>query len=369
MPTGGGRQLSAGTSNGSNQSNPLPVTDQIRNAWSLKFVSTTAAPDPPAEPAPDAPKAAPTANKGYTETAPTQKWEDLDDDIMVWEEKHAVIDICDDDSNSSHSSSNEPVPPVKLERTFQPDAIRDELFKDLREQDDDDDDVIELIDDEFDDASREVLDALTDTSVIDELFGEDTLMADFNNINNVVMADPENRGNPAREIITCPICQDRMPREELNAHLDGCGGITVRVEIKPKSKGVRQLPFYKNTPVQRPAPPTARTQRVNSEDQDLLRQAGYSQADIDRMAREERDYNSRIMNEMATEERDRRTQPNNSNGTQVRSNDTEANVPNVVAAEETTDRVPCPVCTEMVEADQINRHLDECLNASVLDEL
>lgn len=56
------------------------------------------------------------------------------------------------------------------------------------------------------------LDLLTDNSVIDDIFGTDSLMADFNNINNVVMNDPENVGNRENEIVTCPICEDKMPR-------------------------------------------------------------------------------------------------------------------------------------------------------------
>lgn len=63
-------------------------------------------------------------------------------------------------------------------------------------------------------------------------------MADFNNINNVVMNDPENIGNPNMEIVMCPICEDRMARNELSSHLDGCNGITGiqhRLIIKFKS--------------------------------------------------------------------------------------------------------------------------------------
>lgn len=69
-----------------------------------------------------------------------------------------------------------------------------------------------MIDDEFDDTLNESIDLLTDNSVIDEIFGTDTLMADFNNINNVVMNDPDKIGNRDMEIVTCPICEDRMPR-------------------------------------------------------------------------------------------------------------------------------------------------------------
>lgn len=357
FPTGGGRPLNA-TATGSGAAGTIPAAERIRNIWSQKF-------DKPVE-VEVAPKPAPTNKPTYVETKPTQKWEDLDDDIMVWDEKHPVIDICDDDSNDSQSVGAAAVPPTP-ERTFQPDAIRKELFDDLGESED----VIELIDDEFDDAQNESIQILTDTSVIDEIFGEDTLMEDFNNINNVVMKDPENRGNPKKEIITCPICQDQMRRDELSCHLEGCTGITVKVEIKPKSKAgtktPRQLPFYKNHATGS-APSTSRTvQRVNAADRETLLRAGYTEAQIERILKEkaeEKDYNARIMDEMAAEERNRRAQ-RNARATVIASPsvapptatvttaDVEAPMPAVM--------VPCPVCNQMFAADEINTHLDLCL--------
>lgn len=406
--SGGGRPLN-GTGAGPSDANATAIADRIRNVWSQKFdqPSTNAVP-PESTAQPDSESS---NKRGYVETLPTQKWEDVDDDIMVWEEKHPIIDICDDDSDGSEE---EVKPNFKHERSFQPDAIKRELFDDLGENENDD--VIELIDDEFDDAFNESINILTDTSVINDIFGEDTLMDDFNNINNVVMNDPENRGNPNREIITCPICQDKMRREELTSHLEGCTGITVKVEVKPKSKagGIatgapRQLPFYKNQP-STSVPSTRRTvTRVNSIDQQLLRQAGYTKAQIDRMVKEnaeEKDYNARIMDEMAAEERTRwaqqiiqrhttaiatatapptatdtktdagaqaaeeiqrmadrlhqqfaNTAPSTATSTPtatVTTADAEAQVP--------VEKLPCPVCNQMVNANDINAHLDECLN-------
>lgn len=333
---------------GSGAADTISAAERIKSIWSQKFTK-------PVE-VEVTPKPAPSDKRGYVETKPTQKWEDVDDDIMVWEEKHPIIDICDDDSNDSQTEGAAVVPP-KHERTFQPDAIRKELFDDLG----DSEDVIELIDDEFDDAQNESIHILTDTSVLDDIFGEDTLMADFHNINNVVMKDPENRGNPKKEIITCPICQDQMCREELSCHLEGCTGITVKVEIKPKSKAgtkaPRQLPFYKNHATGS-APSTSRSvQRVNFSDIDNLRKAGYTEAQIQRIAKEkaeEKDYNARIMDEMAAEERNRRTQPNARAPptATVTIADIEAPMPITV---------PCPVCNQMFSTEEINAHLDLCL--------
>lgn len=357
FPSEGGRLLSA-TATSSRPRDTMPVNEQIRNAWLQKFngPSTDAATPDSAAP----PKSDTTSKRGYVETAPTQKWEDLDDDIMIWEEKHPVIDICDDDSGDNTVVQ----PKVEHERTFQADAIKRELLDDLGE---DDNGVIELIDDDFDDACNdESLQIMTDSRVLDDLFGDDTLMADFNNINNVIMKDPENRGNPDREIITCPICQEQMRREELSSHLEGCTGITVKVEIKPKSKGAtRQLPFYKNqAAVIVPSTSRSRTaERLNSTDHKLLRQAGYSQEQIMRLAKEkaeEKDYNARIMDEMAHEERNRRNAPNDTATNSV-----------IVVLEGTVpprdssppaETVPCPVCSQMVAPTEINNHLDQCLS-------
>lgn len=362
-----------GAGGGPSEANATAIADRIRNVWSHKFEkpSTNAAP-PENAAQPDSEQ---TNKRGYVETKPTQKWEDVDDDIMVWEEKHPIIDICDDDSDESQGGVEDVKPNIKHERSFQPDAIKRELFDDLGENDD----VIELIDDEYDDAFSESIHILTDTSVINDIFGEDTLMADFNNINNVVMNDPENRGNPNREIITCPICQDRMRREELTSHLEGCTGITVKVEVKPKSKAggsvvgaPRQLPFYKNH-ASTNVPSTSRTaRRVSSVDQDLLRQAGYTQAQIDRTVKEnaeEKDYNARIMDEMAAEERDRRAQQRTQrHATATVITDT-ASVPPIATATSAdaeaqvpVEKLPCPVCSQMVNANDINTHLDQCLN-------
>lgn len=348
---------------GSSVADPTSVAERIRNVWTHRFER------PPANDAPTEsavkPKSEPNNDKrGYVETEPTQKWEDVDDDIMVWEEKHPIIDICDDDSSDYIEVETEPA--IKHERSFQPDAIKRELFDDLGENED----VIELIDDEFDDAFNESIHIMTDTDAINDLFGEDTLMADFNNINNVVMNDPENRGNPNREIITCPICQDKMRRDELSSHLEGCTGITVKVEVRPKSKAgaPRQLPFYKNHATPK-VPSTRRmVQRVNSVDQDLLRQAGYTQAEIDRLVKEkaeEKDYNTRIMDEMAADERNRQTQQNTAAAAAI---DPPIVAPTAmitsadVEAPSPVEMVPCPVCNQMVNANEVNQHLDECLN-------
>lgn len=358
-------------------SNAIPVVDKIRNVWSQKFDQPSAINDVQSGNAVEIDSDASNNNHGYVETKGTQKWEELDDGLMIWEEKHTIIDICDDDSNSD-DSIQETKPNDQHEKSvFQPDAIKRELFEDLGENDD----VIELIDDEFDDSFNESIHILTDTSVINDLFGEDTLLADFNNINHVIMNDPENRGKPNREIISCPICQDKMRREELNSHLEGCTGITVKIEIKSKLKaGIsapRQLPFYKNHAIG--ASTNRRIQRVNSIDQRALEQAGYSQDQIDRALKynsEEKDYNARIMKEMAAEDRSRRSQQNSvsaaiTNPAVVPATPTATATVNFTSGDGAealpAENVPCPVCSQMVDANEINQHLDYCLANTFAD--
>lgn len=268
-----------------------------------------------------------------------------------------MIEINDDGSNDSlPSHSNEPAMHSQNETKPQI-SIKQELLDDLGE----DDANIEMIDDEFDGTLNESTDILTDVSVIDELFGTDTLMADFNNINDVVMNDPENIGNPNMEIVTCPICEDRMARSELTCHLDGCNGITVKIDPRRRGKKAQALPFYKNQ-----TKPSTSKAPVNTNEMELLRRAGYTQEAIDRLGvetREAKEYNDRIMDELAHDQRQRRTtsviQPrpteNNDIETIMLDDESNSSIP---------EKHPCPVCNVLVDANQINQHLDECLQAN-----
>lgn len=190
--------------------------------------------------------------------------------------------------------------------------------------------------------------------------GTDTLLTDFNNINNVVMNDPENIGNSDMEIVQCPICEDRMPRGELSSHLDGCNGITVKINPRKRGEKIKPLPFYKNQVK------PSKTQ-IRDREQELLRQAGYTQEQIDRLSKENREakeYNDRIMDEMAHDERHRRTtsvitqNPTNNDIETITLDDESSNSSSV------PEKLPCPVCNTPVNANQINQHLDECLQAN-----
>lgn len=359
----GGHVLGSTSANGS-QTATSP-SESIRNIWANKFADRKN----------EASTSASTENETETETEmanrlkgktkvieSTSAWEEIDDDILIHSVQNTVIEINDDGSNDSLGSreshdnnSNAPI----THSTSQPKSqitIKQELLDDLGE----DDANIEMIDDEFDNTLNESTDLLTDMSVIDELFGRDTLMADFNNINDVVMNDPENIGNPNMEIVTCPICEDRMAREDLSAHLDGCNGITVKIQPRGRGKKVQALPFYKNQ-----TKPSTSNKRVTSEEAEILRSAGYTQETIDRLGvetREAKEYNDRIMDELAHDERQRRTsviqqRPTTNDDIETISLDDES-------SSSVPEKHPCPVCNVLVDANQINQHLDECLAAN-----
>lgn len=194
--------------------------------------------------------------------------------------------------------------------------------------------------------------------------GTDTLMSDFNDINNVVMSDPENVGNTNAEIVTCPICEDKMPRGELTCHLDGCNGITVKINPRKRGEKTKALPFYKNHVKPSTSQSTGQSSksRVDQREREMLLQAGYTQEQIDRLnteTREAKEYNDRIMNELAREERQRRTtsvitQHTTNNDIETITLDDESN-------SSVPEKHPCPVCNTLVDANQINQHLDECL--------
>lgn len=194
--------------------------------------------------------------------------------------------------------------------------------------------------------------------------GTDTLLADFNNINDVVMKDPENVGNRDMEIVQCPICEDRIARGELESHLDGCNGITVKINPRKKGERSKPLPFYKNQ-----AKPTEAQTKANlgKSEQELLLRAGYTQDQIDRITKETqeaKDYNNRIMDEMVHDERQRRTtsvitQNPANDAIETISIDDESN-----SSSSVPEKHPCPVCNVLVDANQINQHLDECLQGN-----
>lgn len=142
----------------SSANSPLNTTpsENIRNIWANKFNDKKDESDESAVRHTDKTKV----------IEATSAWEEIDDDILIHSVQNTVIEI-DDGSNDGFGA-------VAVETVIQPKnetkpkiSIKKELLDDLGE----DDANIEMIDDEFDDTLNESLDLLTDTTVIDEIFG------------------------------------------------------------------------------------------------------------------------------------------------------------------------------------------------------
>lgn len=159
-----------------------------------------------------------------------------------------------------------------------------------------------------------------------------------------------------------------MKRDELTSHLDGCNGITVKIEPRKRGIKVKPSPFYKNQT--KPSTSTVSGSsssgtKLSSAEAELLRKAGYTKEAIDRMGvetAEAKAYNDRIMDELAHDERQRRTtsviqeRPSDNNDIETITLDGESSNSSSIP-----EMHPCPVCNVPVDVNQINQHLDQCL--------
>lgn len=165
--------------------------------------------------------------------------------------------------------------------------------------------------------------------------------------------------------------------------MDGCNGITVKIEPRKRGVKTKPLPFYKN----QAGPSTSSgggsgegsggggggggsggsgRWKVNTSEAELLRKAGYTKEAIDRLCvetDESRDYNDRIMDELARDERQRRTtsviQEPPSQNADIETITLDGESSN---SSEIPEIQPCPVCNMPIDMKYINEHLDECLS-------
>ncbi|KAH8420324.1 hypothetical protein KR009_009209 [Drosophila setifemur] len=256
-----------------------------------------------------------TKKKGKKRKRQTDDWEFLSPDVMVHVPKIPMVDLTDEsdddetrpvvrkvkvekeeatpngNTNSNANTNSIFIPkPVKveihmplpkmsnLERTM---LIKSEVLEDEYMYTDDE---IILIDDEYhddeeehggdNDASLTAATELADQSILDDLFGEDTLLQEFERENDLM---PSCSNTIANDIVSCPICMEKMKRSQFADHLDGCS-ITIRVEppsFKPKPQGSStagtRKPFAKVPP---------RPKRQAKTDTEILRSAGYTTEEI-----------------------------------------------------------------------------------------
>ncbi|GAB0099422.1 uncharacterized protein DMENIID0001_152790 [Sergentomyia squamirostris] len=270
------------------------VRNNVRNIWKKKFNdSETVTEEPPAK-RPKTPQPS-TSNLSQPSTSQTQKedlWKQIDDDIFIQDPNITVIDLVDSP------------PDKKKEKKLTPEERQTQMKKEIMDSidhDGDTDTVIELIDDEYDEDDVSAINTVLDESVIEDLFGKDTLMDSFKQFNNNAT-----KTDSASDLVNCPVCQGLMTRDMQPSHMEGCLGILEDVPLHVK-------PIHK---------PKARRATVLKKPKLIIPESSSSSP---------------------SERRSR-------NGSAITYNSN------------TSDYlVHCPVCNDPMAAGQVNDHLDICL--------
>lgn len=351
VPVFSGNGKSLGQSTGSSLTD---VTTNIRNIWANRFPS---------------PENNTKRRKTEEPVKPISSWNIIDDDIAIHETQIEIFDVSDEDSN------DEVIKDVKPEIQSLPQQTSQERQHTIKQEilgsdDEGDDDDIILIDDEFDDDLEASME-LADSSVIDDIFGKDTLMDDFNKNNEIFQ-----NANKDDEIISCPLCQEKMARETLEIHLDGCSGITV--SIKPKNYGLliqKAVPTSfinlsssgsrnKNSSVKQTNPPTAKKiQRPSTSTSSNLTT---STATATSKSSNSNKFSiplskTSVAEELAlcgySEEEIRKVvaDMNEVEHVMARNFDSE------LSESDSVEKKPCPVCERQIDVNLMNQHLDDCL--------
>ncbi|XP_054728842.1 DNA-dependent metalloprotease SPRTN isoform X3 [Anastrepha obliqua] len=292
----------------------------------------------------------------------TDDWLVLDDEIMLREAPTETIAILSDDESDEYDNdveeSDNEVRPSKQSTPLTADerqkAIKQEILEDTADLLDED---IILIDDEYDDNSLVASNdlptisaaaELADTSVIDEFFSDDTMLKEFNRENDVKPSGSRHFSMPEDDIITCPICQDKMKRCVFADHMDGCTGIAIKVA--PPKHALKKL-----SAISRPVKPTNKSRPSRKE---ILRKAGYSEQDlINLTSTSDEEFSSSNGNINLTSP----TQPNaNSTSAEVSPENMDTRLYRQRNILKST--IQCPNCGQEVEQNTINDHLDDCLS-------
>ena len=288
-------------------------------------------------------------------------WIVLDDDIMLQEQTDKVITLSSDEDDDFSSDTDDITKP-KINKNMTLDQRQTMIKKEIMDESIDlCDDDIELIDDEYDDNVAANVDLtiaaeLADVSIIDEFFGEDTLLKDFKKENDCMPSSSHYNFNEDNDIITCPICLEKMARAALAEHLNGCTGIAIK--ILPPKKTMKKLSV-----ISKEARPKRQTRPTKKSTKDILRDAGYSEADLALITSDS------SMDENAVEEMEflQRAELNNSRSTQdlnSSSEDENSRLYRQRSIYKTT--LQCPVCANEIQETEINEHLDECLSKKKL---
>ncbi|KFB36452.1 AGAP004082-PA-like protein [Anopheles sinensis] len=267
---------------------------------------------------------------------------------------------------------------IKKERQ---DAIKKEIIDSFTGEDTDD---IVLIDDDYDDELADdelasIDDALLDRSVIDELFNEsDELIEDFNRTNAKVKVE-----KPDDEIVSCPMCLKKMARCKIGDHLEVCysrlsgestsagkskthsTATTTNMDMPSTSRGpaaTTQPP--KKTPASQSKKPPEGESDIITAQQQLLRDCGYTDADISRVLEDSspndmpapdlQTLRQQVLRDCGYTDADIARALDDA----VRDDALDADV-EIISAVDSCD---CPVCGRNIALNAINQHLDQCLS-------
>lgn len=287
-------------------------------------------------------------------------WCIIDDDIMWQEKPNKVITLSSDEDDDDDENVTKPKINKNMTLDQRQTMIKQEIMDESINLCDDD---IELIDDEYDDnVDLTVAAELADTSIIDEFFGEDTMMEDFKRENDCMPSSSRHQFDDGYDIITCPICLEKMTRSQLAEHLNGCTGIAVK--ILPRKKVMNKL-----AAISKEVKPTKRSRPTKRSKKDMLRDAGYTEADL-----------ANIASSSSMEEDEEEAEFLNRSGIRRSNGNSSSNSGSTIAIQDLSSSPEdensrlyrrrniykttkqCPVCALEIEESRINDHLDECLS-------
>ncbi|KAL7745513.1 hypothetical protein ACLKA6_015505 [Drosophila palustris] len=254
--------------------------NHLRDMWSNRFIKNNENAEAKKEPTGEGQENCRKRRRPSTDEI--MSWESYDDDIMVRDVVVPIINISDSDNEDEHEDEDVVVTTMPSDRTKrnQPSShelttiIKREIMEDESIYDDAD---IIMIDDEYDDDVDNLTAAseLADQSIIDDIFGEDTLLQEFQRENDVVPSGSRNLSDAHNDITTCPICFEKMRRSEFANHLEGCS-IIIRVP-PPSMKGKAILPPTSNSINKGKS---YKRKRNKSSKTEILKSSGYTDSEI-----------------------------------------------------------------------------------------
>lgn len=277
---GQGYSLTNGKGSSSlNDISDATIRKNVRDIWAKRFGNNNDSKEKPKDQ--ENPKK---RRRDSTEDTPMIAWETFDDDIMFAKVDVPLITISDSESDGETPQRRQSTA-TRTPAASQPSSqeltilIKREIMEDESIYDDDD---IIMIDDEYNDNADDLTAAseLADQSIIDDLFGEDTLLQEFQRENDVYPRGSNYLNDAANDITSCPICFDKMKRSEFANHLEGCS-ITIRVP-PPSMKGKSNQLSTANK-INNMNKKAKTTNRVGSKSKkkEILKTSGYTDADIE----------------------------------------------------------------------------------------